>query len=263
MKKICSTLVMLLGLLASVPVFAAHPLATDDTGTTGQLKFQAETSAEFTWDRQESIKVNSQILNLALTAGLLDTIDLAITYPFTWQNVKDSNATVLNNGGLNDLTLDLKWRFLELGPVSFAAKPSITFPTGNHDRGLGSGRASYGATLISTVEFKELPLPLALHANAGYTHQDYCDSDKDSNRENLWSVSLAGSVEVLKGLQLVAEVGAITNPDRASTVWPAFIAGGAIYSVIDGLDFSLGVKGALNKPETDIALLTGLTVSFP
>jgi hypothetical protein len=254
---------IVLNLLCSPPSFAAHPLATDDAGTNGQLKFQVETSAEFAWDKQNSVKTNSQSLNVALSAGLLESLDLSVAYPFSWQNVKNNNTTVLDNGGLNDLTLALKWRFLELGPASFAVKPSLTFPTGNYERGLGSGRASYGATLISTVEFKELPLPVAVHANAGYTRQQYCDADRDANRETLWNLSLAGTIEVLKGLQVVAEVGTVTNPDKASTVWPAFVTGGAIYSVLDGLDLSLGAKGALNKPEVDIALLAGITFKFP
>jgi hypothetical protein len=254
---------VIVSLLYSLPAFAAHPLATDDAGTNGMLKFQVETSAEFAWDKQDNVKYNSQTLNVALTAGLLDSLDLSVAYPFIWQNQKESSSTVLDNAGLDDLTVALKWRFLELGPASFAVKPSVTFPTGNYNRGFGSGRASYGATLISTVEFKELPVPLAVHANVGYTHQDYCDADKSVNRENLWNLSLAGSVELLKGLQVVAEVGAVTNPDNTSTVWPAFIAGGVIYTVFEGLDLSLGAKGALNKPETDIALLTGITIKFP
>jgi len=70
-------------------------------------------------------------------------------------------------------------------------------------------------------------------------------------------------VEVLKGLQLVAEVGTGTNQDRDNSTWVTFMTGGVIYSVIESLDVSLGVKGSLTAPETDIALLTGLTFRFP
>lgn len=153
----------------------------------------------------------------------------------------------------------LKWRFLELGPASFAIKPSITFLTANRARFLGAGRAGYGATLVSTVEFK----PVAVHANIGYTNQKYTDADKDGSREHLLNLSLAGTVDVLKGLQFVAEVGTRNNPDRESTIWPTFMTGGVIYSVKENLDLSLGLKGGLTAPETDIALLTGITYKFP
>jgi hypothetical protein len=246
----------------AAPAFAALPLATDDTGTQGVMKFQVETSAEFGWDKESehgiTTKSNSQVLNVAVTAGLLDSLDLVLSYPFTWQKIEDNAGNKIDNSGLNDLSLALKWRFLELGPTSFAIKPSITFPTGNRDRHLGTGRAGYGATLVSTVEFK----PVAVHANIGYTNQRYTDPDKNGSRAHLWNLSLAGTMEVLKGLQLVAEVGTATNPDRGNSTWPTFITGGVIYSAFDSLDLSLGVKGGLTAPETDIALLTGLTFKF-
>lgn len=263
MNKILVVLLAVSCLSLSSPAFAAHPLATDDAGTTGMMKFQVETSAEFGRDKETeqgiTTKSNSQVLNVAVTAGVLDSLDLVVSCPFTWQKIEDSTGNKLENSGLNDLSVAVKWRFLELGPASFAIKPSITFPTGNRDKSLGAGKAAYGATLISSVEFK----PVSVHANIGYTNQKYTDIDKDGSREHLWSLSLAGAMEVLKGVQLVAEVGAATNPDRESTTWPAFIAGGLIYSVVDSLDLSLGVKGGLTTPEIDIALLTGLTFKFP
>lgn len=263
MKSLLSALLVLACMGLALPAFAAHPLATDDTGTQGMLKFQVETSAEFGWDKETeggiSTKTDYQKLNVSVTAGILNSVDLALSYPFTWQTIEDSTGNKLDNSGLNDLSLALKWRFLELGPASFAIKPSINVPTANRDRGLGAGRAGYGATLISTVEFK----PVAVHANIGYTNQKYTDADKDGSRDHLWNLSLAGSVEVIKGLQIVAEVGAATNPDKGSTIWPTFMTGGAIYSVLENLDLSLGVKGGLTTPATDIALLTGLTFKFP
>jgi hypothetical protein len=94
-------------------------------------------------------------------------------------------------------------------------------------------------------------------------YHKYTDADKNGSRENLWSMSLAGGVEVMKGLQVVAEIGTATNDDKTSATWPAFMTGGVIYSVIDNLDLSLGVKGGLNAAETDVALLTGITFKFP
>lgn len=259
MKRILSAVVTVVCLSLTLPAFAAHPLATEDTGTNGKMKFQVETSAEFAWDKQDNIKSDSQKFNLAVSAGLLDSLDLSLASPYTWQQVKDNGTTVLDNNGFNDITLALKWRFLELGPASFAIKPAITLPSGDYDRGLGAGRPAYGVTLISTAEFK----PVAIHANVGYTLQRYTDADRDASREDIWNLSLAGTYEVMKGLQLVAEVGATTNGDRASDVWPVFMTGGVIYSAREWLDLSLGVKGGLNTPETDVALLTGLTFKFP
>jgi len=263
-KKVLSLVVVTcMCAVLTLPAFAAHPLATDDAGTVGMMKFQLETSAEFGWDKESEHGISTtsryQTLNTSLTAGLLDSLDLVLSCPYSWQKIEDNSGGRLNNSGLNDLSLELKWRFMELGPASFAIKPAITFPTADRDRGLGNGQAGYGATLISTVEIK----PLALHANIGYTRQKYTDADRDGCRENLWNLSLAGAVEVMKGFQVVAEIGTASNPDRGSSIWPAFMAGGLIYSVLENLDLSLGIKGGLNTPETDLALLAGITFRLP
>lgn len=263
MKKQLSALLFVLCVSISSVAQAAHPLVTDDTGTQGAMKFQVETSAEFGWDKESAHGITTlsdyQLLNVAVTAGMLEALDLIVSYPYTWQKIEDNAGNNLNNNGLKDLSLSLKWRFLEFGPASVAIKPSITFPTGNRDKGLGAGRAGYGATLISTVEYK----PVAVHANLGYTNQKYTDADKDGSRQHLWNLSLAGTVEVLKGLQMVAEVGTTSNPDKGSNTWPTFMGGGVIYSVLESLDLSLGIRGGLTVPQTDMALLAGMTFKLP
>jgi hypothetical protein len=258
-KNLVTTLFILSCLIMPPSVFAAHPLATDDAGTNGARKFQLETSAEFGWDKQDDVKSTRQSVGLSLSAGILDTVDLVLTSPFTWQQQKDKDTTVFDNYGMNDLTLEVKWRFLEFGPASFAIKPGIIVPIASRDKGLGNGRPGYGITLISTVEFK----PVAVHANAGYVRQQYVSEDRANNREDLYSLSLAGVFELTKSVQLVAAVDTATNPDKSSTTWLTSVTGGFIYAVNDALDFDLGIKRGLSKPETDTTLLTGLTFKFP
>jgi hypothetical protein len=243
--------------------FANYPLLTDDTGTQGIMKFQLDTSAEFSWDRATgngvTTKTAGQSLNLGITAGVLDPLDLVLILPFSWQQVRKDKVTVYDQGGLHDLSLALKWRFVELGPASLAIKPAITFPSGDYNRGLGAARPAYGATLISTVEFK----PVAVHTNIGYTYQNYTDADRDASREHLWNLSVGGTVEVLKHLLIVAEIGAATNANRACATWPMFVTGGLTYTVLDNLDLALGVKGRLNEPVPDVTILTGVTLRLP
>jgi hypothetical protein len=97
----------------------------------------------------------------------------------------------------------------------------------------------------------------------GYTFQSYTDADRSNSREDLWNLSLAGSVEALDGLMIVAEIGTVTNCVRADKTWQSFLTGGAVYSAAKYLDLSFGVKWGLTKPEPDIALLPGLTFKFP
>jgi hypothetical protein len=52
------------------------------------------------------------------------------------------------------------------------------------------------------------------------------------------------------------------NPDKTSDTDPAFILGGFIYAVTNSLDVDFGVKGGLNKPETDYSYIAGITWRF-
>lgn len=247
----------------SSTAFAAHPLSTDDAGTQGMLKFQVEATGEFSWDKDTdngvTTKVNQQLLGLTLTAGVFDSLDASIALPFLLQQVKENGVSTFDNNGLADITLALKWRFLELGPVSLAVKPSINIPNGDRDKGLGAGRTGYATTLISTIDLK----PLTIHANLSYVHQDHVDIDRDDNRSDFWKMSVATGLAVSKSLQLVAEVGTSTSALQTSKVWPSFVTGGLIYSLNDKLDLDLGIRGGFNKPATDLTMLTGVTFRFP
>jgi hypothetical protein len=263
MKKMVPALLVITCFSLSVPAYAANPLATDDTGTLGMMKFQVETNAEFGWDRDTgsgtTIKTDSQSLNAVITAGVLDPLDLVLTFPFIWQQVTDNGIKTYDQGGLSDISVALKWRFLDFGPASLAIKPTVTTPSGDHNRGLGAAHPAYSATLISTAEFK----PFSISANFGYTRQNSTDADRDTHRDDLWNLSLAGTVEVMTGLLLAAEIGTTSNVNKASNDWPTFISGGVIYSVIDNLDASMGVKVGLTNPEKDLALLPGISFKFP
>lgn len=263
MKSLIASIITASLLAFTCNAFAAHPLSTDDAGTQGMLKFQVEATGEFSWDKDSTdgvtTKTNQQNLGLTFTAGLLDSLDASIAFPFMLQQITQDSTTIRDNSGLTDITLALKWRFIELGPVSLAIKPSVTVPNGDQGRGLGNGRAIYSATLISTVDLK----PVAIHANLGYTHQDYVDAVRPENRTDLWKMSLAATVELMQGLQVVAEMGTSTNTLHSSNVWPSFVTGGIIYSLTDKLDLDVGVRGGFNKPSTDLMLLAGATFRFP
>ena len=64
---------------------------------------------------------------------------------------------------------------------------------------------------------------------------------------------------MVKGLNVVANIGMERNPDRTSDADPAFIVGGVIYSATENIDIDLGLKAGLNKSETDYSILAGLT----
>ena len=239
--------------------FAAHPLITDDTGTQGKGKMQLEFIGEYGIDKAEGVTEKTLQVPTApfLSYGITDTIDLVFGLPYASIRVEDPGAGTTDTvRGVTDVSIELKARFYEKDGLSFAVKPGISLPTGDEEKGLGNGKVSYRTFLITTKEAS----PWAFHFNLGYIRNEYkLPVDEDANRKDTWHVSLASQVEVIKDLKVVANIGMERNPDKTSETHPAFILGGLIYSIAENLDVDFGVKGALNRTETDITYLAGVT----
>lgn len=252
-KVFCYFMMITVFCLLPAISFAYHPLITDDTGTQGKGRFQIEVNGEYGHDKEDGVTTNTTQVATTLTYGIIDNVDIALGVPYQYIREKDSESTVRHDG-ISDISIDLKWRFYEKEGLSLALKPGITLPTGDHNRDLGSGRVTYGMFFIATQEMK----PFAIHANLGYKKNE----NKIDERKDIWHASLAGELEVIKGLKAVANVGVERNPDKSSNTHPAFIIGGLVYSVTEDLDIDIGVKGGLNKPETDITTMAGITLRF-
>jgi len=187
-------------------------------------------------------------------------VDIVLGLPYQWKKTRIDGVVTADSteqgDGIADMSLEVKWRFYEKDGMSFALKPGVTIPSGDENKGLGNGRVSYGLMFITTKEIK----PLALHLNLGYHHnEDKLQADKDANRNDIWHTSLAAEVEVMKDLKVVGNIGMERNPDKTSNTHPAFILGGLIYSITESIAVDVGVKGGLNKPETDYTVLAGIT----
>ncbi|MFO7666242.1 MAG: transporter [Desulfobacterales bacterium] len=243
--------------------FGAHPLITDDAGTNGKGKFQMELTGELAWDKEKSdgitVKEKGYEAGIAVSAGILDTLDIVCGIPYQWNKTEEDGTIVSDEDGISDIGLELKWRFFEQGGLSFALKPGIIIPSGDEEKGLGTGKMGYGITFIATKEIA----PFTFHMNSGYAHNEFkLKEDKEGSEKDLWHLSLAAVYEVSDNLQMVANIGIERNPDKESGTDPSFALIGMIYSITPDLDVDLGFKAGLSGTETDAALLTGLTMRF-
>lgn len=239
------------------PLYAAHPLTTDDAGTQGSGNAQLEFIGEYGYDREEGVTTTRSLLPTVpvLSYGVGDALDLVIGAAYQRFEIKQE-GTRTSERGLTDAVLQLKWRFYEKDGLGFAVKPGISIPTGNEQRGLGRGALSYGTLFIATKEIK----PWAFHGNAGYMRNQYkLQADQDANRKNIWHISAACQVDMAGGLKAVSNIGAERNPGKTSNMNPAFLVVGFIYSVTGKIDLDFGIKRGLNRAETDIAYLAGFT----
>lgn len=240
-------------------VRAAHPLITDDAGTVGKGGVQLEINAELAYDKEtldDSTTEKSETTEAALTLtyGLTENLDFVVTAPYQWYSTHSNDELVAREKGFSDMSIDLKWRFFEKDGLGFALKPGITLPTGNDEKGLGSGRATYRLFFITTKEME----PLAFHLNLGYIRNE----NKAGERTDLWHASVAAEAKLVKDLKAVANIGMETNPASGSTTHPAFALGGLIYELSEKISLDAGVKFGLTKPETDVSYLTGVTIKF-
>lgn len=282
--------------IATSTAYALHPLITEDTGTQGKGKFELEFGFNYErdnylWQRMsaESALNNEQGKGSArdrlyecvttITYGLIDSMDIDIGIPV--QHVRTIEKGIYSNydssapapgylteprrskssvGGISDTTVNLKWKFLELGAASFAFKPGIIFPTGNEDDGLGAGLMGVQGYLVSSIDLT----PVILHINLGYIRNE----NNQNEREDLWHASLAMELWMIKEyLRLVGNVGFERNPDKSSKLQDVHVLGGIVFSPTPDVDLDIGFKSSLSpvnteSPGPDYSILGGTTIRF-
>jgi hypothetical protein len=247
---------------------AGPPLITDDAGTVDVGKVEIELNSSYGYDRDSaggvSTKTNTVDGEIKITTGLYKNLGISLAIPYLINERVHTNGDeggISNVDGLQDMTLEIKYAFIELAGINLTIKPSVVMPTGKYSNGLSDGRWQFGATLIATKEFDDGKY--ALHANLGYGYNHYrTDELRESIRSNVWSGSIAGEAEVAKGLFAVADFGLQTNPDKGSKELPIYALTGLRYEINDHLDIDAGVKFGLTKPEIDVTALYGLVLKF-
>lgn len=230
----------------------AHPLLTEDTGTQGKGNFQLELTGERGRESTDAGTLHATQPAAVITYGLAETADLQIGTSYLRLSLDDGVAQA-RNGGLSDVTVDVKWRFLERGPWSLALKPGIIIPVGSEARGLGRGNWAGGSLMVLSYE----PGPVAFHSHAGYLYNDLV-----GERRSLWHFSGAITWQATETLKLVADVAYDTNPLAygADGVFRTVV--GAIYSPVKNVDLDIGVKRGYQAPALGVALLAGLTLRW-
>jgi len=251
-------IIFVVALFIASPSWAAHPLITDDTGTQGKGKFQLELNGQYDRDKENIGKVSFKATGFeaaaTLSYGIVENVDLVLSLPYLWGREKEDGSVVYKENGIGDAGLEVKWQLFEKDGFSMALKPGISFPTGDEDKGLGTGKIGGQIFLIASQEVE----PFAFHANLGYIRNE---NDADE-RADIWHASLAATCEVIKNLNLVANVGIERNPDDEANDDPVFFVGGIIYSITENIDVDLGVKVGLTNPETDVTALAGVAIRF-
>jgi hypothetical protein len=129
---------------------AALPLVTDDTGTQDKGRHQVKINTD--WVRQAGS--SSHVGAATYTFDVLPNLDVFVSAPVTFSSPS----------GVNDISPGAKWRFFDHDDFSMALKPELLLPSGDPNKGLGTGRTGLAFTLIASYE----AAPWSLHVNLGH-----------------------------------------------------------------------------------------------
>jgi Putative MetA-pathway of phenol degradation len=267
--SLADKLLLVLAMLAFAPAAQAlPPFITDDTGTQGDGRWQLELIGERVRHKHSADVDGASVTQLrhstsgtaVLTRGFGERLDLAVTLAGLANRVEENGKRQEKSSGLGDVVLEAKWRFYERGGTSLALKPSLSLPTGDENRGLGTGKSSYAINLILTHEAG----PWALMANAAFIRPRFRrEEDERGNRSHLRRYSAGATYEVAEHWRLAAELGYRTNPARDDSFLPGRNGGygmlGAIWSFSKDDDLALGVRRAASSSEYDWAFIAGAT----
>lgn len=248
-RLMTASLIVLTGTLPGF-THAAHPLITEDTGTQGAGRWQLKATFDHHHSHAPGLLTVSDERKLVLSYGLKHPLDLIVTVPHTRTRTDDTPAVQ----GRGDVEFAAKWRFYDHRGLSFGLRPGVSAPTGNEDRGLGTGKTT--ASLFAIMTYGTAPW--ALHLHLGRTgNRTVADERRQINH-----YSLAVARKTGDRLQLVADISQETNPDKGSNTALRSAVFGAIYSVSRDFDIDLGYRYGLSDSAADDALLLGLTFRF-
>jgi len=236
--------VALLTLAAGPAAYAAHPVQTEDTGTQGVGRVELENG--LSRDRDGSGSTFGY--RPQLSVGILPNLDLLLQPSWLKQRPAEGDATQ----GWGDTNLDVKWRFADGTPLSYALRAGIAVPGGR--LGLRQGTLSAHALLAASVD----AAPFALHGNLGLVR----NPAEPGQRRNLGHVSMAAMWAANDSLTLALEAAADSNGDRTLSSWPAAGLVGAIWTLRPGLDVDVGYQTLLRTASPARSWLLGLTYRF-
>jgi len=242
-------------------VHAGLPFLTDEAENLGKGVLQVELWYARSTDEETAggsvVKTEQHLPGATFGYGVAETLDLTLGFARLWAKVT-ADGSSSNDAGSAVSTLSAKWRFYENSGFHFAVKPLVGYayrlggPRDDHT-------VSCGGWLLVTREHEALEVSL----NAGFLYNDYgSPAERDTSRSGIWYFSALAEYEVTPKLKLGLDVGASTNPDKASGEMPAYTLAGAAYSLNKSVDLSLGLKFGITKPEPDIAGIAGITVKF-
>lgn len=237
-------LALVIALAAAAPARAAHPLATDDTGTPAPGAMEVEVSSAAV----ETSPGGKPRIDLAVVnhVGVLRALDLGVALQLGLV------GPAVAAGSLGDPVLDLKWRWFDQDGVApaLALRLDVRPPLG-----LPASDTGFDLGLVLVASWR-LPHGLAASVNVGVHGQGL--GEHDAMVPALASAALAWSMR--ESLELAAELVAEGHPGHLHAV--SGLAG-VVWHLTPTLALSAGGGGVVTGGPTAGLLVTlGVTAAL-
>lgn len=248
----------------SATAHAQQPFFTDDADVTDKKKFTLQISNEFDiLQRHEYPALRQNTTVFELDYGLLDRVEIGVDGPL----ITISNSKIITPRtpfGFGDLDFHVKYNLLKehegFWHPALSGSFSMELPTGDEERGLGSGFKDY---FINGVLQKSVTKETKLRLNGGILFAG-STATGDVGIKTRGRVFVGGA-SVVKQINakwdLGAEVnGALANSLKLSHGQVQTLVGGN-YQLTPKMTFDFGiVAGKFNSPR--VGALAGISVDF-
>jgi hypothetical protein len=235
-------------------VFAGRPLTVDDADPVDKGMFEMEAGCAYEKDSE----CKHWDYPFGITYGLVSGLEVGVGFGVqSEKRVKllDDGITEerVNEDGFSDVTLGAKWQFIESCPLGarHAIVPSIKIPTADDKKQLGSGKADYDLTWISSCLVCD---KCGIHLNVGYSGVGGPDKD-------VVHCGLAMDYQFHEAVQCVVEVFAEKAIGDGSDTAGQFNLGFR-WRAVDDLTVDVSAGSGFDDEGPDLRATVGLTWTF-
>jgi len=233
---------------------AFRPFRTEDAGITPIGFFSVELGNEFS----KTDEGKDNVTTFALTYGLLDWIETEID--FAVQTLRPDSGK--NEFGFGDTVILSKFKIVgEKGVLydsdlfpDMVIRPSILIPTGDEDKGTGSGQIELGILLVLEKAFWKV----AARANLGYFASNDPTFGENFDDRFFYGFQIDFPLFIEK-LSLGTE---LTGQFASSEGSPLFSLTGLVFQITENIVLDGGVELGLKDADSAITVIVGLTFGF-
>jgi outer membrane protein OmpA-like peptidoglycan-associated protein len=217
--------------------------------------FYESANLDLSGSAQGQSETDQGIVPVSATLGLGENFEVSVAAPWSRVDIKKTSS---NESGLGDGMARLKWNFLtsEKHAIRLSAILSATLPSGDKDKGLGTGKSDPGFALALDKEYGVI----TWHALLGYLKR------QEDNTDN--QVFYGGGLEYMpiENVSLIAEI--------SGYAWTAQVPGrddntkvmfGGRYYVGDWASLTLGYGswgGGYGASSPNYMYMAGVTVGM-